>query len=345
MTKNQYLLRLDQCLADLPEDKRIEALTACENRFRQNGLNREAETIRQLGAPEAVAGSIRRRWQEEQDLRPEPAEYQTFPDFQPDIDFKGFSQPSADFVPHSTEGKTPEPEMPQMPELDTRILHEDFLYGEPEKEDSRSEPVTGQPEQTAFVPEDEAQGEKTIPRQPHGYRYDRSRGGWLAPEEWEEADYPEEYGEDEDEEDDGEEAEKKPLDPQTRAKRKKQLKLAGVAAVALLILLILIPIVRNIGKGVSFLLSGLVLCFCAGLLLAVKGLGTFVNGMTMLADSPLNGALCSALGLAICGAGCILFGLTLAILMKGVPVLVKSCRTLIGKLRGLAANRKGGQAS
>ena len=351
MTKNEYLLRLDQCLAGLPEDKKIEALTACENRFRQNGLSREAETIRQLGAPEAVAGSIRRRWQEEQDQQAEAA--YAPPKSQPSSDF--------DFSPMGAEPKAPE--MPHMPDFDTRILHDDYLYSDKTlnqiPHSGETVPPTGspaseasspwaEPSEPTYTPETadsddrwEPSTTQTIPRQPHGYRYDHSRGGWLAPEEWEEADYPEEYGEDEDA--DSDDDEKKPLDPQTKAKRQKQLKLAGIGAGVLLVLLILIPLVRNLGKGLSFLLSGLVLCFCAGLILAVKGLGTFLNGLTIIAGSPINGALCSALGLVICGIGCILFGITLAAILKGAPVLFRGCRLLIGKIRKAIANRKGGQ--
>ena len=348
MTKNEYLLRLNQCLTGLPEDKKIEALTACENRFRQNGLSREAETIRQLGAPEAVAGSIRRRWQEEQ------AETAYAPPK---------SEPSMDFDFPAIGAEPKAPEMPHMPDFDTRILHDDYLYSDKTlnqiPHSRETVPLTGgraseastswaEPTQPTYTPKADDSDDcwepstaQPIPRQPHGYRYDHSRGGWLAPEEWEEADYPEEYGEDEDEDPDDEE--KKPLDPQTKAKRQKQLKLAGIGAGILLVLLILIPLVRSLGKGLSFLLSGLVLCFCAGLILAVKGLGTFLNGLTIIAGSPINGALCSALGLVICGIGCILFGITLAAILKGAPVLFRGCRLLVGKIRKAIANRKGGQ--
>lgn len=350
MTKNEYLLRLDEKLTSLPDSKKNEVLKACENRFQQNGYNREQQTIQELGPPEALAGSILRKWQQEQ------AQMRDFPKFQPKPDIHiNLSKPSKPSLAE-TDHNPEVPQMPKMPDFDPRIVQDDFLYSDkiPDIFFDKSEPKISKEEQTPQVnfsdipkpvketsesdPDDQA-----IPRQPHGFRYDRHRGGWLAPEDWRESDYPDEYEiVSEDDEEEINEDDKTLSNPIEKIKRKKQIKLTIIAAAVVIILLVVIPLLKNLEKVFSFLFSSLVLCFGAGLILVVKGIGTFLNGLTMLADSLLNGALCSSIGLAMCGAGCIIFGLTLAAVIQSVPIIFKACYGLIRKLHNL--RKKGGQA-
>lgn len=59
MNKEQFLLRLEQLLSDIPEDERTEALEYYQSYFEDAGVENEANVIEELGSPEKVAQSIR----------------------------------------------------------------------------------------------------------------------------------------------------------------------------------------------------------------------------------------------------------------------------------------------
>lgn len=58
MKKYAYLSRLEELLADLPQNERQEVLARCEEAFAEAGAEQEEETAARLGAPEEAAARI-----------------------------------------------------------------------------------------------------------------------------------------------------------------------------------------------------------------------------------------------------------------------------------------------
>ncbi|WP_394273098.1 DUF1700 domain-containing protein [Butyricicoccus sp.] len=58
MNRNDFILRLEQALAGMPEEERRRAVEYYENYFDEAGPENEAEVLHTLGAPEKVAADI-----------------------------------------------------------------------------------------------------------------------------------------------------------------------------------------------------------------------------------------------------------------------------------------------
>jgi uncharacterized membrane protein len=58
MNKEEFLERLEELLADLPQEERIDALTFYRSYFEDAGEENEAQVIEELGSPEKVVESI-----------------------------------------------------------------------------------------------------------------------------------------------------------------------------------------------------------------------------------------------------------------------------------------------
>lgn len=64
MDKNEYLARLSNCLAALPDEEKENAVEFYEEFFNDAGPENEQEVIRELGAPEFVASQLLKDYRE-----------------------------------------------------------------------------------------------------------------------------------------------------------------------------------------------------------------------------------------------------------------------------------------
>lgn len=63
MKRYAFLSRLEELLADLPQNERRQALQYYEEYFKRAGAGQEEETAARLGSPEAVAQQVREEWE------------------------------------------------------------------------------------------------------------------------------------------------------------------------------------------------------------------------------------------------------------------------------------------
>ena len=59
MNRAEFMKRLEELLADIPEEERVEALEYYEGYFEDGGPEREEEIIRELESPEVTAAMIK----------------------------------------------------------------------------------------------------------------------------------------------------------------------------------------------------------------------------------------------------------------------------------------------
>ena len=70
MNRAEFMKRLEELLADIPEEERVEALEYYEGYFEDGGPEREEEIIRELESPEVTAAMLREQTAEEKETPP-----------------------------------------------------------------------------------------------------------------------------------------------------------------------------------------------------------------------------------------------------------------------------------